>query len=142
MAHSGQGTLACVECTRRVICADVVRRDRRRGAAWSHQVTSRRGRQAFGWRRKRVPPQSDAVSGATPMAWPTGIRSVTSKYIDAWDITAKSRQIFHKGTSPKVDKNQKNTAKPDTASPPHSAGAAASGKFESKRLCADKRVST
>src|SRR5712691_1918489 len=24
MAHSGQGTLACVECTRRVICADVV----------------------------------------------------------------------------------------------------------------------
>src|SRR5712691_8257111 len=106
MAHSGQGTLACVECTRRVICADVVRRDRRRGAAWSHQVTSRRGRQAFGWRRKRVPPQSDAVSGATQMAVPTGIRSVTSKYMDVLDITAKSHQIFHKGISPKVDKNQ------------------------------------
>jgi hypothetical protein len=59
----------------------------------------------LGWRRKRVPPQSDPVSGATQMALPTGIRSVTSKSIDAIDITAKSHQIFHKGLSPKVDKN-------------------------------------
>src|SRR2546427_8370785 len=59
----------------------------------------------FVWRRKQVPPQSDAVSGATQMALPTGIRSVTSKYMDALDITAKSHQIFHKGISPKVAMN-------------------------------------
>ena len=39
------------------------------------------------------------------MTLPTGVRSVTSKYMDALDITAKKYQIFHKGTSPKVGKN-------------------------------------
>ena len=39
------------------------------------------------------------------MTLPTGIRSVTSKSMDVLDITAKSHQIFHKGTSPKVGKN-------------------------------------
>jgi len=40
------------------------------------------------------------------MTLPTGIRSVTSKSMDVLAITAQSHQIFHKGTSPKVGKNQ------------------------------------
>ena len=39
------------------------------------------------------------------MALPKDIRAVISKYMDAFDITAKSHQIFHKGASPKVGKN-------------------------------------
>src|SRR5712691_10042634 len=49
------------------------------------------GRRAFGWRRKRVPPEGDDVYGET--------------YVDVLGITMKHHDIFQKGTSPKADKN-------------------------------------
>jgi hypothetical protein len=77
----------------------------RRGAGRCDRVTNMQGRRVFVWRRKWVSPPSAAVSGALWVTLTIGSRVVTSEYVDALGITAKSHKIFQNAISPKVAKN-------------------------------------